>query len=405
LDLPTLEKFIMASNLFFYDPYQTSALLEGVIPANQIVRPNFLQEWFPNGGTRETPTVNFDKEFMTRRTSAMYVAPRADAPLVQLQGFGSQEMRFAYVKEGIAAPDWEQLQGRMIGEQFNSTSPDYWARYNAHLAAQMAVSEGNIETLFEINAANLIFTGKHTAKSDLHPTVVYDFNRTKVTTDAEFQTGYVPEVDLSTLVSNGGAGKRAWNATGGTKAPTPYKDVCTAVRTVRRRGGVECVIMSADVYPYLEADINTNYKDAANLTLAVQERIDLKILPQVDKYLDLTYQRMLPIMSSSGGGEATTTFVPVFTYEAIYHDRLVGDELSAQKTFVPNGYMAVLPTKDKGVKLYGRILHSKAQFRAMPRFINAWMDEKNGDWSSEIQLNYLMGFRDVDSFVSWRVLA
>ena len=389
------------ADLFYYDPYQTSALLDGVIPANTLTRPNFLQQWFPSAGTWELPTINFDKEFMTRNIMSDHVAPRVDAPIADVQGFTTQELRFAYMKEGIIAPDWEQLQGRQLGEQFNS-SPDYWARYNKHVSTQLANTEKFFENRFEYVASSLIFNGTYLCTSDKHPTVYYDFKRTKVTTEAGLLKGYVPEIDLSTLNANGGVGKRAWNSTGGTKPPTPYIDVQTAVKTVLRRSGVDAIVMSSDAYPYFEADLNTTYKDAAVTTLRTETEFNLRVFPIMGKYQGLVFQRMLPLLVD---GTGLQVLVPIFTYDAIYHDRKIADIDLAERNYVPNGKFAVLPTKDKGLKLYGRILHPSAQFAAMPRFFNTWMEEKTGTREGEMQTNFIMGMKDPDVFATWKVLA
>lgn len=374
----------------FLSPYQTGKVLSGVIPANRTARPNFLQSWFSRTETSDRETVNFDREFQTKNTVAMYVAPRADAPLVTLQGFGTQELRFAYVKEGLTSPDWEEINQRMLGQQFGSV--DWYANWLENVRKKLAITEFNFENLFELNAANILVNGTHTASSPLHETVVYNFNRTVVTTDAAYLKGIVPEVNLTTLVGNGGAGKRAWDATSGyTKAPTPYKDLITACNTVRRRGNVSAVILTGTAWDYLEADINTNYKNAADMTLSVDNRIQLHVLPTVEKYQDLNFRRTL----SLGDG----TYVDIYTYDAIYHDRNTG----AETRYVPVGKMLVLPSKDKGIKVYGRIMHPDAGFRAQPRFINSWKDDKTGKVESEIHMNYLMGHTDIDTCVSWQV--
>ena len=184
-------------------------MLEGVIPANKDARPNWLQMAFGNVSTTERATVNFDKEFQTKNTVAMYVAPTVDAPLIKLQGFGTTELGFAYVKEGLSDPDYEEIDSRQIGQQFGQV--DVLANWARNIRRKLAVTEFNFENLFELNASNLIFTAKHTAESALHPTVVYDFNRTVVTTAEDFSIFYVPEVYL-TILESGGVGNLSWTA-------------------------------------------------------------------------------------------------------------------------------------------------------------------------------------------------
>ena len=359
-------------------------MLEGVIPANRDARPNWLQTAFGNVGTTERSTVNFDQEFQTKNTVAMYVAPTVDAPLIKLQGFGTKELRFSYVKEGLSDPDYDEINARQLGQEFGQV--DILANWARDVQKKLAITEYNFENLFELNAANLIFTAKHTAESTMHPTVVYDFNRTVVTDAATFAKGYVPEVDLTTLDS-GGVGNLAWTANG-----TPYKDLITACATTLRRGAIRAIVMSPDAYDLLEVDINSNYKDAATLTLAVEQRIELKVLPEVDMYQDLNFRRALPI----GGGRT----VDIFTYDAVYHDRFTGVETK----YVPEGHFAVLPSANNGIKRYGRIMHPDANYAAMPRYLNTWKDNKTGKMESEVHMNYLMGVVDIDTLVAWKVM-
>jgi len=374
----------------FLSPYQLRKVLDGVIPANRIARPNFLQTFFSRVEYKLSETVNFDKEFQSNNTTAMYVAPTVDAPIVKLQGFGTQELRFAYVKEGLTSPDWEEINSRQLGQDFGNV--DVMANWVENIRKKLTITEFNFENLFELNAANVLVYGTHTASSALHPTVAYDFNRTVVTTDAGYLKGIVPSIDLTTLNGNGGVGKRAWNSTGGTAAPTPYKDLIKACNTVRRRGSISAVILSGNAWDLLEADITANYSKAADLTLSVDNRIAMHILPTVEKYQDLNFRRSL----SLGDG----TYVDVYTYSAVWHDRTTGTETS----YIPDGYMLVLPQKEKGIKVYGRIMHPDAGYGALPRYINTWKDQKSGKQESEIHMNYLMGHTDINSVASWKVM-
>jgi len=369
---------------------QTAKLLDGVVPANKVARPNFLQTWFSRVEYKLSETVNLEKEFAMKNTVAVYVAPTVDAPIIKLQGYGTLEARFAYVKQGLTSPDWEEINFKQLGNQFGQV--DVMANWAANIQKKLTVVEYNIENLFELNAANILVNGTHTASSPYHPTVLYDFQRTVVTTDAGYLSGYVPSVDLTTLNGNGGPGKRAWGSTGGTKAPTPYKDLITACNTVRRRGSISAVILSTNAWLALEDDINANFAKAGDLTLAVDNRIQLHVLPTVEKFQDLNYRRTL----SLGDG----TYVDIFSYDAIWDNSDTG----VSTKYIPDGTMLVLPAKDKGIKVYGRIMHPDAQYAALPRFINTWKDVKSGKQESELHLNYIMAHTDIDSVVSWKVM-
>jgi len=373
--------------LEFMSPYSTAKLLSGVIPANKTIRPNWLQTFFTDVRTSEAKTVNFDKEFAVKNVMGMNVSPDVDATPIMLPDYGHQELSFSYAKEGLNSPDYEEISTRRIGDAIGTVNVA--ANEIANIRDKLAIAEQRFENLFELNASHIIFTGGHTAESEKHPKVVYDFGRTKVTTSAVFLKGYVPEVDLTSLnVSGGGAGVRAWTAGGG----TPVADLITMVNTANRRSGVKAVVMAGDAYALFEADIAANYKDAATLTLSVQNRIELHVLPTVETYQGLNYRRSYPV----GNGR----FVDIYTYDAVYHTRDGGVETA----YVPNGFVACLPNPELGLKVYGRIMHPKAKYAAMPRWLNFWMNEKTGKREWEEHMNYILGHKDIDSVVAWQVM-
>lgn len=374
----------------FMNPYSTAKLLSGVVPANKVNRPNWLQTFFGQTRTSEEKTVNFDVEFATKNVMGMYVSPDVDVTPIMLPDYGHKELSFSYAKEGLNSPDYEEINTRRLGQPIGQV--DVAANEVINIRAKLAIAEQRFENLFELNASNLIFTGRHVAQSEKHPKVLYDFGRKVVTTEADLNAGYVPEVDLTTLTANGGVGKRAWGSTGGTKAPTPVKDLITMVNTCNRRNRVSAVVMSSNAYDAFEADVTTNYKDAANLTLSVMNRVELKVLPVVEQFESLNFRRSFPV----GQGQ----YVDIYTYDAVYHDRTTG----AAAKYVPDGYVAVLPSPEVGVKVYGRIMHPRANYAAMPRWVNFWENSKTGKREWEIHTSFLMGFTDIDSVVSWKVM-
>ena len=381
---------------FLFDPYSTQAFLKGVIPANKQVRANWLQSMFPMQSTPVyTETLTYDKELMVRNTPGQYVAPRVDAPLIQLQGFKAQELRPVYTKYAMQTPDFEQLQGRQMGQQFNEL-PDFSKATLTYMQKQAERGEAGIEVLKEIQARNIILYGTHTAISPYHPTVTYDFQRTKTTTAAGFDSGYVVEVDLTTL-DNGGVGHLDWNHAG-----NPLEHLQLMVRAVNRRSSCNKILMSNDAYNKLEAYITANYKDAATLTLAVQQRINLQVLPVLGKYQDLTFRRSLDL---SGGNpfSGVTNLVDIYTYEAVYNDPNIADYNSSLVKLMPDGYVVALPN-DLGSQFYTRVIHPNVNYEPMPVYINGWKDQKTGKWEYESHRSYYMTPNDIDSVVCWKVL-
>ena len=373
--------------------YDTQKMLSGVIPANKEVRQNWLQTWFANRRITEDKTVNFDVEFSVKNVMGMNVSPDSDVTPIMLPDYGHQELSFSYAKEGLNSPDYEEINTRRLGQALGTV--DVVANQVANIREKLSLAEQRFENLFELNAANVLFYGTHTAVSEKHPAVFYDYGRIKPTdaNEAEqfYVDGYAPELDLTTLNGNGGVGKRAWDSTGGTKAPTPYLDIIKMVETADRRNSPRACVVSSNMYQALEADINTNYKDAANLTLSIEQRISLKVLPEVEQYEGLVFKRSLPI----GQGRS----LDIYVYNGTYNDRMTG----AKKNYVPSGYVVMLPNPDLGVRVYGRIMHERAQWRAQPRFINTWEDPKTGKREWEVHMNYLQGHTDINSVVSWKV--
>ena len=378
------------SSRVFLTPYQAGKILDGVIPANQVVRPNWLQTWFPEKGMRYTETVNYDVEIARLHILAQNVLPTVDAPKVANRGYGHTELRFSYVKTGLASPDFEEINMRQMGEQFGQV--DILANELKLVNLRLAEVAEQEENLIEYNAAQVIVYGKYEAVSERHPSVKYDFGRPIVTDPTEYAAGYVPSTDLTTLNFNGGVGKAAWDSTGGTKPPTPYEDLQVMCQTVLRRSNIEAVVMSNDAWKLLEADIKTNYRDAATLTLDVMQRVQLRALPVTEKYQNLNLRRSLPL----GNGQ----YVDIYTYSAIYHDRNTG---AINYYYPQNGYVSILPSKDCGLIYYGRILHPRAGYEPMRRYLNRWQDDKSGKVEWESEFNYLLAPCDPLSFVTWKV--
>ncbi len=378
------------TNADFMSPYDVGKYLTGVIPGNKDIRQNWLQSHFGNRDTTELPSINLDREFDQANIMGQFVHPRAKAGQIELPDYGSTELRFAYWKEGLQSDDFITLNQRQMGDQFGQV--DVLANDARRLDQKLGLALGTKENLMELAAANILVYGKFTAQSPKHAAVVWDFNRTKVTTDAGYINGYAPEMDLTTLNGNGGVGKRAWNATGGTAAPTPYKDLMKMVQTANRRQGVEVVWMSDAAADALEVDINTNYRDAAVLTLAVEQRISLNILPVYKKFQTLNYRRTVMIGQQS---------IDIFTYGAAYKDRVDG----TKKYFEQAGYVVCIPPANNQIVRYGRIMHRKANWAAMPIWVNVTTDQETGEIEQTLQSNFVMAPLDIDSIVSWKVLA
>jgi len=376
----------------FLDPYQAGKVLSGVIPANKVKRPNWLQTFFGQTSTTELDTVNFDVEFSAKNTMGMFVEPNVDTSPIQINDFGTKQLTFAYAKEGLSSPDYEEINTRQLGQQFAAGAFDLAANEAMDLRRKLALSEQRFENLFELVASNILLYGSYTAESEKHHKVYYNFGRTVITTETDLNNDLVPEVDLTTINANGGVGKRAWGSTGGTKAPTPVADLVQMYETAKFRAGTAACVMSANAYIAFNLDLVTNYKDSSVLTLDVILRSQQDILPRVRDVQGLTFKRSFPL----GNGE----LLDIYVYDAFYHTRNAGTKTK----YMPDGYVVLIPPSENGIKVYGRIKHPRASYAAMPRWINFWENPKTGKREWEVHSNFLMGHIDIDSVVSWHVM-
>ena len=396
--------------LTFLDPYQASKILSGVIPANKVKRPNWLQSYFGNVSTTEKDTVNFDVEFTAKNTMGMFVLPEVDATPITLNEFGTKELRFSYAKEGLNSPDYEEINVRQLGQQFGTL--DVMGNEVANIRNKLALSEQRFENLFELVSSQILIYGGYEAASEKHPKIRYSFGRNVITTAAGLTSGdLIPSVNLTTtavvapwdstqsimpVLATAGSytsGQKAWSGANITaKTATPVKDLVKMYETAKFRAGTAVCLMSGDAYEAFNLDLITNYKDSSVTTIDVILRSQQDILPRVKDVQGLTYKRSFPL----GNGE----LIDIYVYDAFYHTRSAGTSTK----YVPDGFVVLIPPAENGVKVYGRIKHPRANYAAMPRWINYWEEPKTGKREWEVHTNFLMGHTDIDSVVSWKVL-
>jgi hypothetical protein len=399
-------------SMVFATPYEANKILAGVLAAlnqGQPKRPNWLQGFYPTPQNINARTVNFDQQYATRNVMGKFVSPTVDVDPVALPNYGSAELTFSYSKEGFPSDDLEDLEYRMIGQQFGQVNIQ--ANQAARFLQKAVQVEQRFENLFEKTAAELLLYGGYLASSEKHPAVRYDFNRTKATLYTEI-TGttaldLIPSVNLTTsavsafgdtilpVIATGGsytAGDKAWSiANVDSGKATPYLDVVKMVQTCNEWDSASAIQMSADAYDIFNYDLNKNYKEAADTTVMTVLSINRDILPRVQVIDGLTFRVMLNVGNGIG--------IPIYTYRAIYHDRTTG----ARTRYIGNGWVNVLPASGY-LKLHGRILHPSAGWQAMPRWMNHWMDTKTGREEWEWHTNFIMGSTKINSLVSWKVM-
>lgn len=404
------------SELVFATPYQSQKILSGVIEAlnaGEPKRPNWLQKFYPaNPSLVETTTVNFDQQYATRNVMGLFASPTADVEPVALPTFGHKELSFSYAKEGFVSDSFEELYQRQLGQQFGQV--DVEANKALRFNLKAAQVEQRFENLFEKTASDILLYGAYGAVSEKHPLYVYDFGRTTATayTDVKGTTvSLMPAANLTTsavtapwdashtimpvIPTSGGnytAGEKVWTkALVDAGTATPYKDVLKMIQTSNEWDRASAIQMSQDAYEVFNYDIEKNYKEAAStVTLTILE-IQRDILPRLDTIDSLHFQRMVNV------GNGVT--LPVYSYKAIYHDRTTG----ARTRYIGDGWVNVIPSGGF-VKVHGRILHPKAMWQAMPRWMNYWRNEKTGLEEWEWHTNFIMGTTRINALCSWKVI-
>jgi hypothetical protein len=389
--------------LVFWDSEGIRKFLDGVIrtQALKISTQNFLQSNLGDVNTTLSDTVNFDIEKARKNIMGHYAAPKADVRGIELPTFGHKEFRFTYSKEFIGDSEYVEARQRRLGQ----LDIDVMANMAADLQEKTAIAMNCFTNLKELGIRDIIYKGTHTATSEYHPTMTWDFGRNTIIDGTTYlaalksHTAYSVDFTNASFTDNGGATKRCWDVTGGTVAPTPYKDIISAAKAQKRKlgGRLGICIISEDALEYLERDLQANYAEASKTTTMVLANIEQKILPAAAKFEGLEFRRALPITDGSG---SPTGYLNVYTYAAWYHERKTG----VLKQLIPNGWFAILPPPEYGIIRYGKIMHRKAEFQAQQYFINTWENQKEGTRNSEIHSSWVLGYPDIDVVCAWKVL-
>lgn len=415
-----------ATNFQFADYKSTQKMVSGTVTyLNQVEpkRPLFLQKSYPAPRLINAKTINFDEQFGLRNVMGTFASPNADVNPVGLQNFGHLEMYFSYAKEFVT--DGDDLnedigdERQYAGQAYNT---NWQENYAYRLREKFMRAEQRFENLFELVASYNLLYGGYSSKSEYHPDITYLWQRDVITLASQLKGSakekLIPSVNLTTtavtapwnssltimpvVATDGGvsytAGEKAWtkaNIDAGTA--TPYKDIVQMVNTCKEYGVADKIQISQDALEMLEYDIYTNYKEASDVNLLVVQSIQQKILPTLENIDGVQLERVLSI-SSGGPGNAGMT-LPVFSNNSVYHDRTTGVKTS----YIPNGFVSVIPTQASFAFAHGRIKHKKAGFRPQARWINSWMDEKSGIENWEWHTNFVKALMNPNSVVTWKV--
>jgi hypothetical protein len=401
---------------------QAEKTLDGVIKTLQPKRANFYSRGIVDMPPVNKITVNFDVELATKNVMGQFVEPKISTTPLAHQGYSGVEMYLAYTKEKVELEtNFETLYRRQIGSPYGVV--DEVANQKALLIQDMAKAEECIQNLHELVARDIIHYGGYNAKSEKHGEMIYDFRRnTAASGDAGnlFDTstaaapyfGYNDTVDFSCvnlttsnvttpfgttipfLATSGSftAGDKAWTkANIDSGKATPWLDVLQMVKTSREWGDVPAGIeMDRATYKLLAYDIHTNYPEASDLTMFVIQSLQADILPRISVYDGLDYVRSIPL------GDGRT--VPIYVYTGVYHTRSAGTRTAYS---IPGCVKMISSSPLK--RVYGKIMHPKALWRPMPRWINTWKNDEFGTQEWEIHSSFAISQPVINSQVCWFV--
>jgi hypothetical protein len=407
----------------FQTPFGPSKKIEGYVKGYFQKRPLAFKPFFGDINTTWTDTVNYDIQGNKRNLMGQFVQADIDVYRVQLPNFGTKELTFAYSKEAVGSPNYSEISQRMLAEQPSAVTLDS-ARLARAVAANMqdqfTLAYERFENLYEYARTNILLYGTFdttlATPNGEHKQVVWDMQRTKLvngtTNDANeraaneayIRSDIVPEVNLTTLWANTStavAGGLSWDSKDASNsnaavtpsvAVSPVKHLNRMLEVAAYRSGTAAIFMADDAYSWLQYDINTNYKDAANTLYRVLDpTIDLEILPYIKEIEGLTLRRMW----NAGGG----MMIPIYTYNGKYNRRDTG----AKEAYFPDGHVLLVPPADNGAVRFGKIQHIKAFWAAMQFWVNSWVGEKSGIESFEIHTNFVVYHKDINSVVCWKV--
>ena len=318
---------IMSVNSFG-TPYSPPLRIGGLIKGNKRPKPNAISAFFSNRATEQALKILVDIEANSSNVMGQYVGHDIDTQRVHLPTMGTAEFGFAYSKEKIGSPDWEEIIQRQVMEQLYSATLDsqrLMGNYASNIATQTALAHLRMDALTEKACCDLVLTGVHSTtmyspRGDAKPmrwalgrTALQNPNGIVSTSAANAATNtaalralntqsiigtaititgggtvytytgqvpdMVPQADLTTLFANTSTqvgGGLSWDSVDGATGnsvsgvlmdaalPSPVKTLFRMLKISGWRSGGYAIVMSNDAYAWMLKDLNTNYLVQAN---------------------------------------------------------------------------------------------------------------------------------------------
>lgn len=378
----------------FATPYELNEIA-GTLVDRDYPTPTELQSNFSSVQLFETETINLDKISPDLRIG-IFVAPEAQAKSTTPRGYQTKVFYPGYWKDKTTI-DYRNIRQRRIGEQVSVPTSNA-GRIASAIQANMELMKAKRERLLEWISSQILLYGSYVATSERHPSVLVDLEPNIATDAATLNGGKANRANLTATAvnlptgatlpvinDNGANGKRAWNQTGGTAAVSPVADLQQMLNAAWEP--ISKIYISDDAFALLQKDPLFSNLFTPYLGAMAQFQMDLIPRQQTKEGLKLR-----GVMGN----------IPMYTYNAQYQATSAAS--TSLTSFIPAGWVIMVPDSRYGVQNYGAIQHGAADFVAQEIFWNSWIEDEFGHPYLQGQSAPLFLHTKINSTVAWKVM-
>ena len=373
----------------FLTPYDLDEI-SGILVDREYPLPNELQSNFGTVNLFETETIDLDKVSPDLRIG-IFVAPEVNAKPTTGRGYDTKVFYPGYWKDKSTV-DFRNIRKRRPGQAL-STPTTNGGKIAAMMQDHMDIMKAKRIRLLEWIAAEILITGGYTAVSELHPSITLDLEPNIATDAATLNGGNANRANLTAstyrgwdvITDNGGAGKRAWDQTGGTAAVSPIGDYEQMLEAMWEAPAK--VYMSDNAWALFSADARFD-------TFVDNTKADLGSMQR-----DTSPRQATPEGLKLRGYVNGT---PIYTYNAFY--QATGDAIGVDTKYLDDGLVIMVPNSVYGSQNFGAIQHGGADFQASELFWNSWISDEDGKPWLQGQSAPLLLHNKINSTVCWKVM-
>lgn len=367
----------------FLNPYELDEI-SGVLSDRDHPTPSELQSNFGVTQLFDTETIDLDKVSPDLRIG-IFVAPDQQAKPSTLRGYQTKVFYPGYWKDKSTV-DFRNIRKRRVGEPLNGSLTS-GGKIRLAIQDHMELMEDKRTRLLEWISAQLLLFGQYTATSERHPPVLIDMERNVVTDAAGLNGGNANQADLTVIDDNGGAGKRAWDATTPTVPNSPVNDLNEMLRAAWEP--IRKIYISDDAWSELIKD--PDFDTLISTQVTTMTSFDVDLLPSQQSKEGLKLRGIIGIQR-----------IPIWTYNATYQATTAA--ITVLTKFIPDGYVIMVPDSSFGVQAYGAIQHAGADFQARELFWNSWTTDEDGKPWLQGQSAPAFLHTKINSTVAWKVM-